>query len=454
MADDYESLESFAARVLPLVFPALSPLPPHFTRILRVFQLAEDGALRLKINIPPRHGKTVCALITIAWMMVVFPRMRNAYATYGQTFSELQGKTLISFLTAAGVRMAVQRADYIETASGSCCYITSRGGVLLGKGIDGLIVIDDPYKDPEEAHSAVVQQAVIDWWYGAMRTRLEGPASVVLMHQRWNIFDMSQVLDDSSSETWHTLRIPAISESGEALWPRVKSLADLLIEQRDNEYVFASMYQQEPIPRGSEVFKAATRYDLQEWLATLDAHRYRWAIGVDPATTAEASADFSALVLMATEGEGDTMVSRLVDCEHAQVETPELITLAKAMREKWVRKVPSLPLIVEGVGGFIGVAQSLRRAGLHDDQVRMAKVRGDKKTRSAGYASAWNQGRVLVPSNVQWADPLVLEHRRFTGAERGKDDRVDAGTHAWNYQWRGAPELKRGLQPLRIHTMG
>ncbi len=436
------------------MFPQLDPLPPHFVRILRAFELAEDGALRMKINIPPRHGKTVCALVTIAWMMVTFPRMRNAYATYGQTFSELQGKTLVRILEAADVVLSVQRADYIEAESGACCYVTSRGGVLLGKGIDGLIVIDDPYKDPEEADSAVVQQAVIDWWYGAMRTRLEGPASVVLMHQRWNIFDMSQVIDDTSAVPWLTLKIPAIDERGQALWPSVKSLADLLIEQKENEYVFASMYQQEPIPRGSEVFKAATRYDLQEWLKTLDPHRYRWAIGVDPATTVEASSDHSALVLMATEGEGDTMVSRLVDCEHERVETPELITLAKAMREKWVRRVPSLPLIVEGVGGFIGVAQSLRRAGLHDDQVRAAKVRGDKKTRSAGYASAWNQQRVLVPSTAHWADPLVLEHRRFTGAERGKDDRVDAGAHAWNFLWRGKPELVRGTAPLRIHTMG
>jgi len=450
-----ESLVDFAARIVPRMFPKIPKLPKHWRRILRIFELAWYGGQRWRVNIPPRHGKTLCGLIAIAWFMLYAPHLRNLYATYGQEFSESQGRLLARVLRAVGVRLAVQKADYFETLEGGGCFLTSRDGVLLGKGVDGLAVIDDPYKDRAEAESPTIQARVWEWYQDTFKSRIEGEASVYLLHQRWNLQDMSEKLKETEPE-WSALIIQALNERDEALWPEVKSAEAWKAERETNPYGFASMGQQDPMAKGSQMFHGPARYDLQAWLLGLDPKKgkdsalsYRWAIGVDPATTAKASADHSALVLEAAKGEGDTMITRIVEVRFEQIETPELVMLAKDMRAAWVSRVPSLPLIVEGVGLGAGVPQAIRRIA-PAEQVISPQMKGDKKTRATGYASAWNQGRVLVPSNAPWAGGFVLEHLRFTGAKGGKDDRVDGGAHAWNYLWRPAPAITRGPGPNRI----
>jgi len=445
--ESVEPLVEFGTRVIRQLYPRFQRLPAHWHTILQRFELARYGGQHWRINMPPRHGKTLCALLAIAWAMKYWPTLRHAYATYGQEFSETQGRTLAKILAIAGVALSVARADVFETPEGGACYITSIDGPLLGKGVDGLFVLDDPYKNDKEAASPVTQEAVWDWYQGTARSRLEGNPSVYLMHQRWGIEDISGRLEDAGAD-YRALVIPAINDNGEALWPEVKSLAELRSIQHDEEYVFASMYQQQPIPRGSEMFRAPQRYDVNEWLASLGAaghFNFRWAIGLDPAISEKTSADHSAAVLMAVEGEAEQMVARVVDVEHVQKEGPEVVDLAVAMRRRWAAQVGHVDLVVEKVGLGGKFVQDIRRMVPRGEvnHIIAWPVSRDKRTRATPMSGAWNGGRVLVPttSSAAWADRYVLQHRRFTGKKGGKDDLIDAGAYTWTYLWRGESDL-------------
>lgn len=451
-----EGLLPFAERVIPQLFPDLKVLPAHWLEILA--QL--DGCLggrRLVINMPPRHGKTVCGLVCMAWIMKRWPRLRNAYATYGQDFSETQARTIMRpLLQAAGVELATDNADVFETPERGALYITSRDSPLLGKGVSGLLLIDDPYKNDKEAISAQIQETVWDWWQGTARSRLEGPASVVIMHQRWNFDDMTGRLDEAGSN-WDKLVVPAISPSGDALWPAIKSLAELRSIERERPEVFAAMYQQEPIARGTTMFREPARYDLEEWLRTLDPMAWRWCIAVDPAATAKTSADHSAALLCAYRGAGDNMEGYAIDLLHEQVEVPDLVDDVVELRRKWMsrHRITALPIVCESVGLGAGIPQAMRKLA-PADQVIGVPAKGDKFTRALGVSAAWNAGRFKVPtvkSGEKWA-AYVREHRRFTGQPGGKDDQVDTTAHGWNFEFRRRPELVRGIRKIELHGLG
>lgn len=448
-----EPLVDFAVRVVPKIFPRLKTLPKHWRVILRELERSRFGSLRLKINIAPRHGKTVCLLLAIAWMMAYWPTLRHAYATYGQNFSETQGRTLKRMLVAAGVALTVSNADYFETPEGGGCYITSRDSPLLGKGIDGILGIDDPYKNRQEADSAVVQETVWDWWQDVANSRLEGPASVVLMHQRWNFEDMSGRLDEVNAG-WRTLILRAINEAGEALWPEIKSLVELRKIEASNPYGFASMYQQDPVPRGNTMFHEPSRFDSAEWLAACDPSQWRWAFPLDPAVTAKESAAHSAGFVVAAQGDDDAMQMYLLDELHLQVEAPELAALVVAKRNEWLARrfevdwarhpigIEVLPIVCEGTGVGAPVVSTIRQLLTRSDSIVGVHAFADKRTRATPLAGAWNSKRVHVPmvkNGDHWAD-LVREFRRFTGLPGTKADRTDAAAHGWRFLMGGGAE--------------
>jgi hypothetical protein len=59
------------------------------------------------------------------------------------------------------------------------------GGGITGKGAD-ILIIDDPFKNREEAESEAYRRKVWDWWTSSAYTRLEDHAAVIGMLTRWH----------------------------------------------------------------------------------------------------------------------------------------------------------------------------------------------------------------------------------------------------------------------------
>lgn len=82
------------------------------------------------------------------------------------------------------------------------------------------MIIDDPYKDMEEADSETQRAKVSSWMRSVARTRLSPQASIILIQTRWHPLDLAgEILEaekklDPRYRTWRHINIPAIAEEG------------------------------------------------------------------------------------------------------------------------------------------------------------------------------------------------------------------------------------------------
>jgi len=89
------------------------------------------------------------------------------------------------------------------------------GGALTGKGSDWLI-IDDAFKNSEEANSELIREKKWDWFRTAAYTRLEPNGVIVIVATRWHEMDITgRILDEmkNGGEQWALLHLPSLSDS-------------------------------------------------------------------------------------------------------------------------------------------------------------------------------------------------------------------------------------------------
>jgi predicted phage terminase large subunit-like protein len=126
----------------------------------------------------------------------------------------------------------------------------------------------------------------------------------------------------------------------------------------------------------------------------------------------------------------------ILDVYRRQVEVPQQARDLLAFQ----RRNYGAKMWVEAVAGFKAVPQLLKdlAKGILVSEVT---PRGDKKQRAELFASAWNDGRVLLPKSdprsplpdvPPWVPPYIDELQRFTGKPGGVDDQVDASANAFN----------------------
>lgn len=151
-------------------------------------------------------------------------------------------------------------------------YATSVLGGATGMSAD-LLVIDDPVKNAEEAHSMTVKDKIWDEWNLTFYPRLQKGGSVIVIMTRWQTDDLAGRLLSESSLPWEEIKLPAIAEdipagttdaigrhNGEPLCPQLHTLDELLTHKHDMGTVkFTALYQQSPIVEGGNIIK-------REWI--------------------------------------------------------------------------------------------------------------------------------------------------------------------------------------------
>ena len=118
------------------------------------------------------------------------------------------------------------------------------------------MIIDDPHK-PDEVHSDTVRQSVIDNYRETVQQRMRGVnVPIIFIGQRLHEDDLAQYLiDGNDGHTWEQVIIEAIDKAGNSFYPEVYPASDLAIKQERDPYVYASQFQQTPVPAGGAVFK-------------------------------------------------------------------------------------------------------------------------------------------------------------------------------------------------------
>ena len=245
-------------------------------------------------------------------------------------------------------------------------------------------------------------------------------ADGLLSHNtRWHPDDLVGRLLADEGDKWTAIRMPAINERGEALWPERWPLS-LLNERRARvgEYTWASLFQGEPRPRGGALFGDPRTY---ERLPTSGVLR---SIGLDLAYSERTASDWSVCVVMLLH-DG---LAYVVDVIRKQLKAPEF---KMHIRAAWLSHGrPALSWYAYGPEK--GVGDFLRREP-DPLPVRIEQASGDHFVRAQGFSAAWNRGAVLVPESAPWLDDFLAEVCSFTGVSDDHDDQVDAAVAAWDY---------------------
>jgi predicted phage terminase large subunit-like protein len=412
-----EPLNSFIERVSQGALAA----PRHLAPLVSLLERARLGPVRAVVSAPPQHGKSETIKHALAWHLAQDPTKTHAYVTYAGNFAQDQSRQIRGIADAAGVELSEQLAlRRWRTRRGGGLIAEGITGQLTGKSVNGVFIIDDPYKDRTDAESALKRERVWSFFTDVATTRLHPDASVIVVHTRWHEDDLAGRLVKSG---WEKINLPAIQPDGTPLWADRYSI-DVLQDRRETlgEYSWASLYMGEPRPRGGAVFRDVRLYDPQT--TVVQSHVWRIAIGVDLAYTAKKKADYSCAVVMAADGKGTCYV---LDVIRAQVEAPVFAGMLKNL----IGRYPVRPRWY-AAGTEHGVAQMMESMGI---KMEVLPPAGDKFVRAMPCAAGWNASRISVPMNAAWSNAFVEEVLAFTGTGDLHDDQVDALAAAWDVLW-------------------
>lgn len=443
-----EGLDDFMRRVSPRF-----DLPAHTVPVRALFEASRHREVRATISMPPRHAKSYTLAHGLAWRVVRDPACTHAVICYSESLARKFSRHVRRLVREAGVGLSQESSSVTDWATRQGGGLIARGvaGSLTGFGVTGVMVVDDPIKNREEAESAQLREKVWESFTNDAYTRLEPGSSLIINQTRWHEDDpIGRVKSGELDADWEHITMPAVhdgagravdereEEGAAALWPEVYPLEKLAKTRKTlAEYGWWSLYQQAPRPRGRGLFGEPSRFDLDSF----SWEGCRGVISVDPAASAKTHADHSAIVVAAMRGWAEASEMFILEVFRLQVEIPELCRRLRALQRKY-----RLLIAVESVGAFKAVPQMLRDA---DPSLRIVEVQpqGDKFTRAQPLSAAWADSRVHVPVAAPWdVDDYLTEMQAFTGVGDASDDQVDATTQAWTGLYRAKRGRERGTR--------
>jgi hypothetical protein len=187
----------------------------------------------------------------------------------------------------SGTRWERETDSEMITSEGGSRFATSVGGTLTGRGAD-LIIIDDPL-NATEAQSEASRKRVIDWYGGALVSRLNDKetGAIIVVMQRLHEDDLAGHLLRQGD--WMHLNLPAIATEDQDI-PLAngstyrRKQGDLLHSERESRETldriktqigslqFSAQYQQQPIPLEGNIIR-------RRWFVTYDAASRNFSSG-------------------------------------------------------------------------------------------------------------------------------------------------------------------------------
>ena len=219
---------------------------------------------RLIVEIPVRHGKSIyCSHILPCWHCLVEPDKNVLVVSYGGIFASewsSRNRDLVRdwgpSLTGVGIHPEFASRSHFRLAPPFMGEHRGMGigGPLAGTGAH-LIIADDLVKEFSEVATEEARDRIYLRFHGELLNRLEPGGKIIVVMSRRHPDDLSGRLLASNSELdiedqWHSIRFPALSEDGIALWPERYPAKRLLSIQKDLElagtpWIWSGLYQQD-----------------------------------------------------------------------------------------------------------------------------------------------------------------------------------------------------------------
>lgn len=433
----------------------------HHRVLCRYLEALVTGEIpRLMVFMPPRHGKSELAsrrlpayflgrepdkevillaataelaskmnrdcqrIIDSADYAKLFPGTRLAGGRSATRFASARAKRTDSLFEIVGRRGGMRSAG-------------ARGGIV-GMGFS-LGIIDDPYKNAEEALSLTIRDKVEEEYRSAFLTRQAPGAGILLMGTRWHHDDLFGKVSREQPGEWEILSFPAVSKGlrhpaderdgeGIALWEERFNIPWLeKMKKGVGSLWWSALYDQDPIPEGGMLFRRGSfgRYrDSGDYWLLQDrdgVHKSYCQVmaSVDPAASEKTAADYTAIVVGALTPSNDLLILDVIK-EHL---TPDKIP--KKMLEV-ARKYDPQFFTFEANGFQVAVVQGARKL---DGMPPIREVQPNGKGKVVRATSAMikvDAGQVFVPEPApDWLEPWFDVLERFRGEDE-ENDVVDA----------------------------
>lgn len=380
----------------------------HHELIAEKLEAVERGEIdRLMIFMPPRHGKSELASKRFpAWCLGRDPMRQIIAASYNSDLANDFGRNVRNIVAEPefgqvfpGVSLATDSAaaNRMNTNKGGAYVAAGVGTAVTGRGAH-IALIDDPFKDREEADSERRRELVWDWYRSTLYTRLMPGGAIVLIQTRWHEDDLAGRILEQEADQWEVLELPALGNDGKALWPewydetaleRIKST----IGQRE----WSALYQQKPQPDDGTFFR---REWFKEW-QHLPLLRY---YGTSDYAVTEGGGDYTVHRMWGIDPKGDIY---RVDGWRGQTASDE-----------WIQRKLDLiarykPLAWFGEGGVIQKAvepmlnRMMQERGVFCRMEWLSSV-ADKPSRARSFQAMASSGRVYFEPGADLGEFLVF----------------------------------------------
>lgn len=402
---------------------------PHHKLIAEHLERVERGELdRLMLLVPPRHGKSELASKRFpAFYLGRQPHKQFISVSAAMELAADFGRDVRNIISSPEYR-AIFDTTLAEDSQAKGKWHTSAGGIYLAAGIGtqimgrggDVILIDDPYASMEDAMSEVMRKKVWDWYQGTSYNRLQPNGAIVVINHRMHEDDLSgQLLAQQAAggDQWTVVKLPAISEDGQALWPAAFPIDDLERRRRNTQPRFwSALYQQNPTPDDGEFFKADWLKPYSNVPATDTLAIYGAS---DYAVTSEGG-DYTVHVVVGVDPDGRMY---LLDLWRKQAASDEWIEAFCSLVKEWKPRewAEEQGQIKAGVGPFLDRMQRERKAYVYR---RDFPTRRDKATRAQSIRGRMALDGLYVPTNKPWYPTLRAELLSFPAGKH--DDQVDA----------------------------
>lgn len=419
----------------------------HFLTVSRTLtSISRLELLDTVINIPPGHAKSTMLSMWVAWNMARYPDANYLYISYSQTLAAKHTEFIKRIMTSVDyerlfgthIRKDSRAKDFFQTEDGGAVAAFGAQGAITGRdaGLPGLnrhsgaVIIDDPHK-PDEVHSDVLREKVIDNYKETIVQRKRGiNVPIVVIAQRLHEADLCDyLLSEESEYKFNHVCIKALDEADNAIYPEINP-KEMLIEKRNKSpYVFAGQFQQNPVPAGGALFKEKDFILLDEEPEVLVTF-----ITADTAETAKTHNDASAFafwgVYKIKQGEFDTGLLGLhcLDAQEVWVEPKHLKDTFLDFYTECMRHhvKPTLAAIEKKSTGvtLLSVLEDVR--GLQVRDIQRTKASGSKADRYLEMQPVIASKRVTFTQGARHAKMYIEHMTKITANDtHRRDDLAD-----------------------------
>lgn len=456
-----QSFYHFVKRFWHVIEPATAFVPGWHIRAiaLHLEAVAEFQIMKMIINMPPRHMKSILGCVLFpAWVWLKYPSRRFLYCSYAESLA-IRDSVKTRYLIESEEYRSTFQPDWLlrddqnqrknfENTLGGARFSAGVGGLLTGMGGDHLF-IDDPI-NAVEANSEPVREHANFWHDTAFSSRYNDPKrhSKVIIMQRLHEKDLTgHILE--LGDRYDRLILPARynpeSENkskttlnwndprkikGELLWPErfdERSITDLETDLNRYDDNAEAQLQQEPKPRKGGLFPRDHWIEYDAFPEKiLEIVQF-----VDAAQKPGISNDYSVIATWAKCQNG----YYLLDLWRDKTDMPTLEEIVKTYFTKWR---PNAVVIEDKSGGSSLIQYLLRSTAIpvipYDPGSR------DKELRASAATPTVKAGKCFLPKGMKWVKDFKSEHEKFP--KGSNDDMVDTTSMMVDYWGR-----RIGIEP-------